>query len=407
MAENESMEGKSLPADVKKQFEQEVEKVIKDLKISQLVVSPSGFQVIAVTKEQYIVSVKGMEDGKERITPVAIVRKVKDKYEFEIKDRQILELEKQMQKKDKQDVKIDSTAMEIPADKKIGQTDTFARRMQDEYLKKGIKLEGNERFFVKADDNDRYNFRLYAMKADGTVIELPVDSRFEGKNARGEPIAVAEKDGKKIEKKQPLQIMMISKDKNFGLAMFGDGIVYQECVCVTRDQDDKYNGHVLCENKKEQEIKDGSFEVRQGTDDTLGQRAHGDDGEPDYKVYMKLKELEKKEVVNEQDVNIGTVEEVSNAIDVTVEGLMEKYGLNEETAKYVAELVMKEEMELDDALFKGYEIEGQELERQGRIAKGSVYYYALGRQDAQKFNEDNSRDVDSGEKVLGPIERKH
>ena len=101
------------------------------------------------------------------------------------------------------------------------------------------------------------------------------------------------------------------------------------------------------------------------------------------------------------------MEEVSNAIDVTVEGLMEKYGLNEETAKYVAELVMKEEMELDDALFKGYEIEGQELERQGRIAKGSVYYYALGRQDAQKFNEDNSRDDDSGEKVLGPIERKH
>ena len=47
--------------------------------------------------------------------------------------------------------------MEIPADKKIGQHYTFATKMQEIY--KDIKFEGNEKFFVKADENDRYNFR--------------------------------------------------------------------------------------------------------------------------------------------------------------------------------------------------------------------------------------------------------
>lgn len=422
MAENDSNEGQDLALKMKKEFEIEVKKAIVELNEGEATVSQEGLQVIATKGKQYIMSVRGI--------PVAIISKTeRDTYEFKYSISNMQKLEEQLKQnqeqfellpqlkqiaeiaeKEKQkeresrgednrdtlendvaekeeekeeqpekkqeqpvkddkakDVKMDSTAMEIPADKKIGQNYTIATKLQELYPE---LLEGDEKFFVKPDDNDRYNFRLYARKKGGTVIELPVNTRVEGKNAREEQIMVSSKDGTKIEKKQPLQIMMVNKD--FGFAMFGEGDRYKEFVAVTRDQGDDYNGHILCENGETKEWEDGSFDVREGTDDTLGQRANGDDGEPDYNVFIKLEELEKQQVLDKEDVNIDNVERADNAIDITTKGLMEKYGLEEDTAKCVGKLILIDGKGIEEALREGILEEEKDKERKGTIMPGSA-----------------------------------
>lgn len=446
MSVNESNDGQDLALNLKKEFEKKIKEVMEKLKEGETTISQEGIQ-LTLTKGQYIMSVHGI--------PVAIIAKTgKDSYDFNynlnnIKEleellkqneeefkllpqlKQIAELGKQekhkehereedardtlendtKEKEDKPDedkkqeekkteevsgknVKMDSTAMEIPGDKKIGETYTFSTKMQEHYNKGKNVLEGNERFFVKADENDRYNFRLYAMKTDGTVIELPTRSRIEGKNAREEQIVVSSKDGTKLEQKQPLQIMMLNND--FGFAMFGEGDRYREFTAITRDQDDNYKGHVLCKNGEENEFKDGSYKVREQTGESLRQRANGDDGEPDYDVFIKLNELEKEGLVKKNDINLENTENVNSSIDITTKGLMERYGFDEATAKNVGNLIFLEKMDVKDAVYEGY----KESEKRGKIPPGSADYLYEHRGDNEGNGKENGVD-----RVPGPRNR--
>lgn len=451
MAINESNDGQDLAVEIKKEFEKKIKEVIEELKEGETTISQEGIQ-LASTKGQYIMSVRGI--------PVAIIAKTgKDSYEFnynlnniqELEEvlkqneeefkllpqlKQIAELGKQEKQKEQEraddardtlendeandeskeekeepdkdkeepeqeegrtrDVKMDSTAMEIRGDKKIDKNNTFGKKIQSLYP--GL-IEGDEKFFVKPDENDRYNFRLYAMKKDGTVVELPTDTRSEGKNAREEQVLVYNKDGTKLEQKQPLQIMMINKD--FGITVFGEGDRYREVTTLSRSGGDEYNGHVLCRNGATNEMHDASYDVRQATDDTLGERNQGD---AEYKIYVRLKELEEQNVPDElnpakdseeiSSADIETPGGEENVLAVMEEGLVKKYGISSECAEYVSRQVILEGKNFEDALKEGVLQEEQKKEESGQIMPGSAEASADARIEELLNNEENESQVD-------------
>ena len=276
-----------------------------------------------------------------------------------------------------EEIKRDSSWIEIRSDRETDECRTFMGMIKKEYPH---LVKGTERLFIAPNPKDANDYNLYAMDGNGKITaEIPLE-QTEGRNPMQEDVLQYERDGSNAKTKQPIQMLKIGNSPNNPIIMIYNGTRTDTQIHIgSRSQGDNYQSHQISSSRSQNDIQDAKESVKDATSSNLAERTEGDTENERY--YQTLKQLEHQNVPDEinpaKDENEISDVEVENFDKFRVsfaETLMKEYDISKECAAYVAVEVLDNGKDFNETLDEATQIleEEKRKEQEGKIPPGSA-----------------------------------
>ena len=209
---------------------------------------------------------------------------IKDKLENDKDDEKLKEEEPE--KKENNDIKRDSSWIEIRSDREVDEMKTFIGTIKKEHP----ELGNIRRTFVAPDKKNGNSYKLYAQTEKGTIKEVPL-KQTEGVNPMQENVTTLENDGTNAEKKKPIQMLKIN-NRNI-LMIYNGGRTTTSIHIGKRTDGDNYTSTEISSADSQNKLLDSTESVKKQVSSTRGSQVEGDRAE---QAFATIKNFEKQNV---------------------------------------------------------------------------------------------------------------
>lgn len=190
-----------------------------------------------------------------------------------------------------EEIKRDSSWIEIRSDREIDEMRTFIGAIQKEHP----EISNINRTFIAPDKNNSNSYRLYVQGKNKKYKEVPLEMT-EGVNPMHEQVTTTENDGTNSTKKTPIQMLKINNRSM--IMIFNGGRTNTEVHIGLRTDGDNYKSTKISSAKSQNVLNDPNEDVKEQVSSTKSAQVEGDRQERAYAVMINL---EKQDVPKEID----------------------------------------------------------------------------------------------------------